>query len=161
MLVKGVGSSGGLTVDAAVRSRDHQDAVVAQQSSDLFQHLLVVAQMLDDLERDNCTERTLLVCGQIKRRAELELQIGSRVVESAVLDGHLVDVNAEDVLGRFGEDCGPETLAASEIKNPTAPNQSRRPEVSMEMLVYNLDIGRPRHAALASPIDQARCSSST
>jgi hypothetical protein len=79
------------------------------QTQENVEPQLLVLDVLDDLKRDHRTKASVLEGRQVERVANLELEVGCAVVEPAVLDRALVDVQADHVRSGPGEDGGPKS----------------------------------------------------
>lgn len=155
-LVKGIASPLDVAVDAPIRGRDDENAVLGQQARCFGDHLFLLAYMLDDLERHYGTKGAVRVCREVHGRAHLKRQVGRLIVELTVFYGLGVHVYAKDALCRLRENRCTEALAASEVENSSASDETRSPEIAVKVLVRDLDVWSPRHATLAGPLDQAR-----
>jgi hypothetical protein len=49
-----------------------------------------------------------------------------------------------------------EAVATGQVEYTTVADQLRCPEISVHVLVDDLNVGRPWHAPLAGPLDQSR-----
>ena len=86
-----------LAVEPAIWSGDDKDAVLSENPRHFVEYPLLVLYVLDDLEGDHRAEGTILEGREVERAAHMKLEVGATVVELAVLDRPLVDVNADHV----------------------------------------------------------------
>ena len=155
--VERVDLAGGVAVHTPVRRRDDQRAVRGEDAIDPVEEPRVLADVLDDLEHDDGVEAVGLERVELERGADLEGQVRRGVVELGVAHRRLVDVDTGHVRGAVSEDRAAESLAGTEVEDAGAGHERPRPQVAVVVLVHDLDVGRPGHAALAGPVDQARC----
>ena len=78
--------------------------------------------MLDDLERDDRTKAAILKRRQVERGAKVKLEVRPGIVQLAVLNGQLVDVDSHDMLRRLRQERCAKALPASQIEHPASAN---------------------------------------
>ena len=143
-------------VRPTVGRRDDQQPVRFEHPGYLLEHALLLVDVLDHLKGDHSPERAIGKPREVGRVRDLEVDLVAAVVQSAVLDRPFVDVDTRHMLRRVGEQRGPKAFAAGEVQDASVADQRGRPHVPVEVLIDDLDVGRPRYAPLPRPLDQPR-----
>ncbi len=144
-----------LGVDLPVRGRDHQDAIGAENPAGQREQLIVFGDVLENLVADDQVERPVGEVVEFEHRGLTKLEIVQRVVGGRMLDGLGIEFDPEHILGPFGQNGRPVSLAAAEVEYPLAFGQVSRKEVAMEVLVQDLQIIDPGDTSLPGPLEQS------
>jgi hypothetical protein len=139
--------------DVTIRCRRDEQAVRRKHSGHAVEKASLLRYVLDCLETDHHVEGAGREGGEIEHVSLDEREIGELVRVAAVADAGRVDLESDDFSRLGGQHRRPVALATRKIENSPAGHLRCREEVSVIVLVHDLEVIGPGNAPLSGPLD--------